>query len=96
MKTYLKYILSILLTVILICGGILVYSVITPVEDTNAPEKTNAVTKAVSADRFAFADRFDLLPDNVSGARVNVDEYGVVLERFKSYGFKDAFVKYPR
>lgn len=76
MKTYLKYILSILLTVILICGGILVYSVITPVEDTDAPEKTNAVTKAVSADRFAFADRFDLLPDNVSGARVNVDEYG--------------------
>jgi len=27
---------------------------------------------------------------------LNVDEYGVVLERFKSYGFKDAFVKYPR
>ncbi|MBR5096763.1 MAG: hypothetical protein IK094_06630, partial [Treponema sp.] len=24
---------------------------------------------------------------------LNVDEYGVVLERFKSYGFKDAFVK---
>lgn len=27
---------------------------------------------------------------------LNVDEYGVVLERFKSYGFKDAFVKYSR
>ena len=27
---------------------------------------------------------------------LNVDEYGVVLERFKSYVFKDAFVKYPR
>lgn len=27
---------------------------------------------------------------------LSVDEYGVVLERFKSYGFKDAFVKYPR
>ena len=26
---------------------------------------------------------------------LTVDEYGVVLERFKSYGFKDAFVKYP-
>ncbi len=27
---------------------------------------------------------------------LNVDEYGVVLERFKSYGFKDAFVKFGR
>lgn len=27
---------------------------------------------------------------------LNVDEYGVALERFKSYGFKDAFIKYPR
>ena len=27
---------------------------------------------------------------------LNVDEYGVVLERFKAYGFKDAFVKYNR
>ena len=23
----------------------------------------------------------------------NVDEYGIILERFKAYGFKDAFVK---
>lgn len=27
---------------------------------------------------------------------LSVDEYGVVLERFKSYGYKDAFVKRPR
>ncbi|MBQ7619098.1 MAG: hypothetical protein IJS51_03080 [Treponema sp.] len=27
---------------------------------------------------------------------LNVDEYGVVLERFRSYGFKDAFVKVGR
>lgn len=27
---------------------------------------------------------------------LSVDEYGVVLERFKAYGFKDAFVKYNR
>ena len=27
---------------------------------------------------------------------MNVDEYGVVLERFRSYGFKDAFVKVGR
>jgi len=26
---------------------------------------------------------------------LSVDEYGMVLERFKGYGFKDAFVKYP-
>ena len=26
---------------------------------------------------------------------LSVDEYGMILERFKGYGFKDAFVKYP-
>ncbi|MBO4387112.1 MAG: SPOR domain-containing protein [Treponema sp.] len=26
---------------------------------------------------------------------LSVDEYGMILERFKCYGFKDAFVKYP-
>ena len=26
---------------------------------------------------------------------LSVDEYGMILERFKGYGYKDAFVKYP-
>ena len=61
-------------------------------------------SKAESVDEITsqYAERYPLAVIQQSGRSpvlvgpLNVDEYGVVLERFKAYGFKDAFVKYAR
>ncbi len=57
--------------------------------------------KAENVEQFAsqYADLYPITVIQGSGKSpvlvgpLNVDEYGVVLERFRSYGFKDAFVK---
>lgn len=60
-----------------------------------------ACSKSESVEEIAgkYADRYPIAVVRQSSRSpvlvgpLNVDEYGVVLERFKAYGFKDAFVR---
>lgn len=61
-------------------------------------------TKTQTVDEITsrYAERYPIAVVQLPGRSpilvgpLSVDEYGVVLERFKAYGYKDAFVKYNR